>query len=457
MINMEMTRTAASIATLIDTFIKDIMLNFVYWSEDVTLAAVVQDILGETVMDIAADLLTKIREDYGYYEKMMVTNVQGEIVACSDQGILGTGIAADKSFTEALSGKIYLSKVEKSQATGHPILTISSPLKMNGETVGAVLGVIDLDYFDQRFISPAKVGTGGRAFIVNEDGLVIASPVRSEIFNEQVTHRKIIENLREKNIIHHRQDGKEIISAYHSYERLGWTVGVSMESDEVLAPLRHIGYINLALAIAAVVLSGVSVLVLVHTVVNPMNRVVKGLVRAGDEISRVSDEVSASGRLLADSSAKQAVSVADSVASLREISAMIRKNAENAQQADRIVKDSGQTMAQAGVSVSELTRSMDEISTASEETRKIISTIDSIAFQTNLLALNAAVEAARAGEAGAGFGVVAGEVKNLAMRVADAAKNTAGIIKGTVEKISRGMKTVNYTEQSFQKLSEGAS
>ncbi len=457
MINLEMTRTAASITTLIDTFIKDIMLNFVYWSEEATLAAVVQDILGETVMDIAADLLTKIRDDYGYYEKVMVANVQGEIVAGSAPDIIGTSAAADKSFTEALSGKIYLSKVEKSPATGHPVFTISSPLKMNGETVGAVMGVIDLDYFDQRFISPAKVGTGGRAFVVNEKGLVIASPIKSEIFNEDAAYRKISENLGEKNIIHHRRDGKEIISAYHPYERLGWTVGVSMESDEVLAPLRHAGYINLMFAIAAVVLSGVSVLLLVHAIVTPINRVVKGLVRAGDEISRVSDEVSASGRLLADSSAKQALSVADSVASLMKISGMIRRNAENAQHADRIVKDSGQTMAQAGVSVSELTSSMNEISTASEETRKIISTIDSIAFQTNLLALNAAVEAARAGEAGAGFGVVAGEVKNLAMRVADAAKNTAGIIKGTVEKISRGMKTVNYTEASFQKLSEGAS
>ena len=78
----------------------------------------------------------------------------------------------------------------------------------------------------------------------------------------------------------------------------------------------------------------------------------------------------------------------------------------------------------------ELTESMKEITTASEETAKIIKTIDEIAFQTNLLALNAAVEAARAGEAGAGFAVVADEVRNLAMRAADAAKNTANLIEG---------------------------
>jgi len=85
-------------------------------------------------------------------------------------------------------------------------------------------------------------------------------------------------------------------------------------------------------------------------------------------------------------------------------------------------------------SMGDLTTSMVDISKASEETQKIIKTIDEIAFQTNLLALNAAVEAARAGEAGAGFAVVAEEVRNLAMRSADAAKNTADLIEDTVKR-----------------------
>jgi methyl-accepting chemotaxis protein len=93
--------------------------------------------------------------------------------------------------------------------------------------------------------------------------------------------------------------------------------------------------------------------------------------------------------------------------------------------------------------------SMDDISRASGQTSKIIKTIDEIAFQTNLLALNAAVEAARAGEAGAGFAVVADEVKNLAMRSADAAKNTADLIEGTVKKVADGSALVNKTNEGF--------
>jgi methyl-accepting chemotaxis protein len=101
----------------------------------------------------------------------------------------------------------------------------------------------------------------------------------------------------------------------------------------------------------------------------------------------------------------------------------------------------------------ELTSSMENISKASEETSKIIKTIDEIAFQTNLLALNAAVEAARAGEAGAGFAVVADEVRNLALRAADAAKNTADLIEGTVKNVKDGSTLVDTTNEAFQEVS----
>ncbi len=99
---------------------------------------------------------------------------------------------------------------------------------------------------------------------------------------------------------------------------------------------------------------------------------------------------------------------------------------------------------------------MQEISKASEETSKIIKTIDEIAFQTNLLALNAAVEAARAGEAGAGFAVVADEVRNLAMRAAEAAKNTAALIEGTVKKVSDGTSLVKTTSDAFKEVAGSA-
>jgi methyl-accepting chemotaxis protein len=120
------------------------------------------------------------------------------------------------------------------------------------------------------------------------------------------------------------------------------------------------------------------------------------------------------------------------------------------------MKQAKQVVNQANASMSQLTVSMREIGKASEETSKIIKTIDEIAFQTNLLALNAAVEAARAGEAGAGFAVVAGEVRSLAMRAAEAARNTAVLIEGTVKKIADGAVLVKTTNESFNEVARNA-
>jgi methyl-accepting chemotaxis protein len=121
------------------------------------------------------------------------------------------------------------------------------------------------------------------------------------------------------------------------------------------------------------------------------------------------------------------------------------------------MKDANRVVTKANDSMADLTTSMEEISTASEETSKIIKTIDEIAFQTNLLALNAAVEAARAGEVGAGFAVVADEVRNLAMRAADAARNTADLIEGTVKKVKEGGGLVAATDEAFAEVAANAS
>ena len=132
---------------------------------------------------------------------------------------------------------------------------------------------------------------------------------------------------------------------------------------------------------------------------------------------------------------------------------MTKQNADNAGQANSLMSEAKQVVATANAvhGAADRVDGRDHAS-ASEETSKIIKTIDEIAFQTNLLALNAAVEAARAGEAGAGFAVVADEVRNLAMRAADAAKNTANLIEGTVKKVKDGSDLVSKTNEAFQQV-----
>jgi len=189
-----------------------------------------------------------------------------------------------------------------------------------------------------------------------------------------------------------------------------------------------------------------------RSITGPINRVINGLTEASDQVASAAGEVSSASQSLAEGSSQQAASVEETSSSLEEMSSMTKQNASNSGQADSLMKQANQVVNKANASMSQLTTSMQEISKASEETSKIIKTIDEIAFQTNLLALNAAVEAARAGEAGAGFAVVADEVRNLAMRAADAAKNTAALIEGTVKKVTEGTALVKTTNDAFKEV-----
>jgi len=191
--------------------------------------------------------------------------------------------------------------------------------------------------------------------------------------------------------------------------------------------------------------------------IRPINKVIVGLDSAAMQVSVAADHITASGQSLAEGASEQAASIEETSSSLEEMSSITKQNADNASHADSLMRDANQIVAKANESMSRLTVAMQEISTASQETSKIIKTIDEIAFQTNLLALNAAVEAARAGEAGAGFSVVADEVRNLAMRAADAARNTSHLIEGIVVKVKEGYGLVELTDKAFATVADRSS
>jgi methyl-accepting chemotaxis protein len=187
-------------------------------------------------------------------------------------------------------------------------------------------------------------------------------------------------------------------------------------------------------------------------IVRPLSKMANVIGDGSNQVSLAAGQVSSAGHSLADGTSQQAAALQETSASLEEITSMVKRNAESAQKAKQL---SSETRAAADASASQMERmkqAMNEIATSSGDVGKIVRSIDEIAFQTNLLALNAAVEAARAGEAGAGFAIVADEVRSLAKRSAQAAKETAAKIETAIHKSQQGVEVSGAVAGSLQEI-----
>ncbi|KAF0095221.1 MAG: methyl-accepting chemotaxis protein [Puniceicoccaceae bacterium 5H] len=181
------------------------------------------------------------------------------------------------------------------------------------------------------------------------------------------------------------------------------------------------------------------------------------LSQSAGQVTTASHFIAQSSNELSAGSCQQAAAIEETSASLEEISSMAKGNAEHSQQCNHLMQETMAALDDASDRLTKLTQSMTAIAEANHETQKIIRTIDEIAFQTNLLALNAAVEAARAGEAGAGFAVVANEVRSLANRSAEAARSTSSLIENGVSRIDQGNQLVKDCNDVFVALNEKSS
>ncbi len=187
-------------------------------------------------------------------------------------------------------------------------------------------------------------------------------------------------------------------------------------------------------------------------VIKPVKKVAEGLDTTAEQLTSAARQVSSASHNLAEGASEQASSLEQTSASLHKMSSMTKRNADHAEQADSLSKKSIDNLRNANTSMKALIRSMEEASTLSGNVAKIIKTVDEIAFQTNLLALNAAVEAARAGDAGAGFSVVADEVRNLALRSAEASGSTQNLVEDIIGKIQEGSELVRETDDRYREV-----
>ena len=303
-------------------------------------------------------------------------------------------------------------------------------------------------------------------FIVDSQAAIIMHPFLQK--NDEILRQIGFVELMAKakdNVFHYQQNNITQWVFLKKFEPWGWTVCYAVPDNlryegvykvnNLLSSMRNqLAIVIIALAI--VVLLSLTWFIS-HFVTKPLTEVIGGLNEGSDQVASTAFEVSSASQTLAEGSTEQAASIEKTSASLEEMSSMIKQNAHNSGQAHSLMKEAAVSVQTASVSMYELISSMSQILKASDETSKIIKTIDEIAFQTNLLALNAAVEAARAGQAGAGFAVVADEVRNLALRAAEAAKTTANLIKGTSNKVREGSEHVNQSNAVFSSVADSIS
>lgn len=171
-----------------------------------------------------------------------------------------------------------------------------------------------------------------------------------------------------------------------------------------------------------------------------------------EQTALAAGKVADASRELSNSASQQAASLEETSASLEELSSMTRQNADHTRTAQQKAAEARRLVESGAEQVATLLSAMESLRASSNDITKILKSIDEIAFQTNILALNAAVEAARAGEAGSGFAVVAGEVRNLAQRSAQAARESADKITASVKQSETGMRLSDEVARNFQEI-----
>lgn len=441
-----------------------------------------------------------------------IADKNGKVVNVDDtnSGVLGADLSGRAYLQKAIASKeIVVSDLIISKASNTKVMAITDPLFENGQYIGSVIATIDFSMVEE-VISGTQIAEKGYAYLVDSTGvnagLIVSHPNQEFIDNEMTMYSfeqddidKIADQMisEEQGQGYYTYDGDKKFVQFQKIEN--WTLVITANEDDLEATSITIRNVTIIVLLISILLSSIVGYALIKTwIVKPIQVMEAAMEKAGngnlditvhndskDEIGSLSrsfmkmihnihnvlttintaseqvhagsGQVSDSSLSLSQGATEQASAVEELSATIDEITNQARQSAENAKHAQSIVDLTRGHAEEGNEKMVDMLSAMTAINDSSESISRIIKVIDDIAFQTNILALNAAVEAARAGQHGKGFAVVAEEVRNLAARSADAAKETTDLIETSVNNVKRGTAIADETATALKEIVENIS
>jgi methyl-accepting chemotaxis protein len=454
----------------------------------------------------ASEIMTVFHKETKLYRNILISSAEENTVILADStegksvGTRWKGKGFDDNISETLKGNVYVSDPNRSPVDGTAVVLVTAPVMINGK-IKAIIGLsCDVHTFSSNLVSKTVIGKTGYPFICTLKGPVFAHPKSAAIFKLDLSNetwgKPVVTSNRESDIIRYTWEGKPKVLAYFKNFKYRFITVVSIYVSDINEKVIGMAMIMILVGLAGIAAAGIVVYIIISRKLKPleecksvMNAMAGGKLDrrytgriSGDEIGEIVfsmnnaldqfeklianvkgasrnltaavQEIATGNQNLSQRTSEQASALEEIASTIEETTQNINQNAENSIEANKLALRSTDMAVNGGTMVTEAVSSINEIYAFSKKISEIINVINEIAFQTNLLALNAAVEAARAGEMGRGFAVVAGEVRNLAQRSGNAAKEISTLIQESTDKIEHGTEQANLSGQSLTEIIE---